>query len=148
LLYKITKNIDVSKFEGIDLPDFNSMLNKSNINLDKSGLDGIRGLEGMGGLEGLSGLAGLGGMGGLEGLSGLAGGLGGLGGLGGIGESLNKMMGGKLDEMMASMIEKTGVNYLEKMVEEENKKKEVKPLNAEQLDELEKFLKDQKLDMD
>jgi hypothetical protein len=142
---EITKNIDVSKFEGIDLPDFNSMLNKSNINLDKSGLDGIRGLEGMGGLEGLSGLAGLGGMGGLEGLSGLAGGL---GGLGGIGESLNKMMGGKLDEMMASMIEKTGVNYLEKMVEEENKKKEVKPLNAEQLDELEKFLKDQKLDMD
>lgn len=131
---EITKKIDISKLEGLNLPDINNFLDTSNIKMDK---DNLGGLSGLSGLEGLAGLAGMGG------LSGLSEGLGGK-----LGESLNKMMGGKFDEMMASVIEKTGADYLEKMVEEEKKKKEVKPLNDEQLKDLEEYLKDKTLDMD
>lgn len=156
---ELTKNIDMSKLEGLDLPDLNGMLNSSNINMDKAGLgDLMKGLNGMD-KEGLSGLmSGLGGMGGLSGQGGQdesAGGVsdlmsGGLGGLmsGKLGESLNKMMGGKLDDMVATLIEKQGVNMLDNMVKAEEEKKNQKPLTDKQIDELEEFLKNQKLDMD
>ena len=156
---ELTKNIDMSKLEGLDLPDLNGMLNSSNINMDKAGLgDLMKGLNGMD-KEGLSGLmSGLGGMGGLSGQGGQdesAGGVsdlmsGGLGGLmsGKLGESLNKMMGGKLDDMVATLIEKQGVNMLDTMVKAEEEKKNQKPLTDKQIDELEEFLKNQKLDMD
>lgn len=107
---EITKNIDTSKFEGLDLPDLTNMLDTSNINLDNGLLSGLS--EGLGGK---------------------------------LGESLNKMMGGKLDDMMSQLIEKQGVEYLEKMAKEEEKKKNVKPLSAEQYKDLEDMLKDAKL---
>jgi hypothetical protein len=203
---EITKNIDMSKLEGMELPDLNKMFDMSKLNemaaeagktenvdgapennstniserttglanlanlASQKGLGGAKGLEaltglmsGKGGMEGLAGLmsgkggmeglAGLmggmgGGKGGMEGLAGLAGGLSNLGGAGGIGESLNKMMGGKLDEIMASVIEKQGVSMLEKLNKDEEDKKNIKPLNEDQINELENYLKDKTLDMD
>jgi hypothetical protein len=56
------------------------------------------------------------------------------------------MMGGKLEEMMATMIEKQGVTMLEKLVADEEQKKNVKPLDDAQLKELEDYLKDKTLD--
>ena len=56
------------------------------------------------------------------------------------------MMGGKLDEMMATMIEKQGVTMLEKLVADEEEKKNVKPLDDDQMKQLEDYLKDKKLD--
>jgi len=153
---ELTKNIDMSKLEGLDLPDLNGMLNSSNINMDKAGLgDLMKGLNGMD-KEGLSGLmssmGGLAGMGGQDGESTGVNDLmsGGLGGLmsGKLGESLNKMMGGKLDDMVATLIEKQGVTMLDSMVKAEEDKKNQKPLTDKQIDELEEFLKNQKLDMD
>lgn len=129
---EITKNIDTSKLEGLELPDISSILGGGNVNAD----GGSGNSEG--GLAGLSGLAGLGGLGGDV--------LGGLGGLGGLKDSLNKMMGGKLDEMMATMIEKQGVTMLEKLVADEEEKKNVKPLDDDQMKQLEDYLKDKKLD--
>ena len=126
---EITKNIDISKLEGLELPDISNILGGANVNADGSGAGG--------GLAGLAGLSGLGGLGGLGD---------GLGGLGGLKDSLNKMMGGKLDEMMATMIEKQGVSMLEKLVADEEQKKNVKPLDDAQLKELEDYLKDKKLD--
>ena len=111
------------------------------------GKGGKGGAGGAGGMEALASLMG-GSNGGVGGLAGLAGGLSSLGGVGGIGESLNKMMGGKLDEIMASVIEKQGVSMLEKLNKDEQDKKNVKPLNEDQLNELEKYLKDTTLDMD
>lgn len=209
---EITKNIDMSKLEGMELPDLNKMFDMSKLNemaaeagkaenvdgvpennstnisektaglanlanlASQKGLGGAKGLEaltglmggmGGGGMEGLaglmSGMGGKGGMeglaglmsgkgggkgGGMEGLAGLAGGLSNLGGAGGIGESLNKMMGGKLDEIMASVIEKQGVSMLEKLNKDEEDKKNIKALNEDQLNELENYLKDKTLDMD
>jgi len=208
---EITKNIDMSKLEGMELPDLNNMFDMSKLNemaaeagkagnvdgvpennstnisektaglanlanlASQKGLGGAKGLEaltgliggmgggmggGKGGMEGLAGLmSGKGGMeglaglmgsgkGGMEGLAGLAGGLSNLGGAGGIGESLNKMMGGKLDEIMASVIEKQGVSMLEKINKDEEDKKNIKPLNEDQINELENYLKDKTLDMD
>jgi len=204
---EITKNIDMSKLEGMELPDLNNMFDMSKLNemaaeagkagnvdgvpennstnisektaglanlanlASQKGLGGAKGLEaltgliggmggGKGGMEGLAGLmSGKGGMeglaglmgsgkGGMEGLAGLAGGLSNLGGAGGIGESLNKMMGGKLDEIMASVIEKQGVSMLEKLNKDEEDKKNIKPLNEDQINELENYLKDKTLDMD
>ena len=130
---EITKNIDISKLEGLELPDISNILGGANVNADgsNSGGEGLAGLGGLGGLAGLSGLGGLG-----EGL----------GGLGGLKDSLNKMMGGKLEEMMATMIEKQGVTMLEKLVADEEQKKNVKPLDDAQLKELEDYLKDKTLD--
>jgi hypothetical protein len=150
---ELTKNIDMSKLEGLDLPDLNGMLNSSNINMDKAGLgDLMKGLNGMD-KEGLSGL--MSSMGGMSGQDGESTGVndlmsGGLGGLmsGKLGESLNKMMGGKLDDMVATLIEKQGVTMLDSMVKAEEDKKNQKPLTDKQIDELEEFLKNQKLDMD
>ena len=127
---EITKNIDISKLEGLELPDISNILGGANVNADGSNSGG-EGLAGIGGLAGLSGLGGLG-----EGL----------GGLGGLKDSLNKMMGGKLEEMMATMIEKQGVTMLEKLVADEEQKKNVKPLDDAQLKELEDYLKDKTLD--
>jgi len=206
---EITKNIDMSKLEGMELPDISKMFDMSKLNemaaeagktsgeadaagaqnnsknisektvglahlanlASQKGFGGAKGLEslgalsglmsgkgmeglaglmgGKGGMEGLAGLMeGKGGAGGMEGLAGLAGGLSSLGGAGGIGESLNKMMGGKLDEIMASVIEKQGVSMLEKLNKDEEDKKNIKPLNEDQLNELENYLKDKTLDMD
>jgi len=210
---EITKNIDMSKLEGMELPDISKMFDMSKLNEmaaeaakdgdDKGnnvpstntnirekpvGLDGLAslmggkggaggmealaglmggkggaggmealaglmggkgGVGGAGGMEALAGLmGGKGGAGGMEGLAGLAGGLSSLGGVGGIGESLNKMMGGKLDEIMASVIEKQGASMLEKLNKDEEDKKNIKPLNEDQLNELENYLKDKTLDMD
>lgn len=191
---EITKNIDMSKLEGMELPDLNKMFDMSKLNemaaeagktenvdgapennstnisektaglanlanlASQKGLGGAKGLEaltglmggmGGGGMESLAGLmSGMGGKGGMEGLAGLAGGLSNLGGAGGIGESLNKMMGGKLDEIMASVIEKQGVSMLEKLNKDEEDKKNIKALNEDQLNELENYLKDKTLDMD
>jgi hypothetical protein len=99
----------------------------------------------MGGLAGLAGQDGQDESGGVSDLMN-----GGLGGLmsGKFGESLNKMMGGKLDDMVATLIEKQGVNMLDTMVKAEEEKKNQKPLTDKQIDELEEFLKNQKLDMD
>jgi hypothetical protein len=134
---EITKNIDISKLEGLELPDISNILGGANVNADGTGSGG---LAGGGGLAGLAGLGGLGGLGSLGGLGDS------LGGLGGLKDSLNKMMGGKLDEMMATMIEKQGVTMLEKLVADEEQKKNVKPLDDDQLKELEDYLKDKKLD--
>ena len=130
---EITKNIDTSKLEGLELPDIGNILGGS------GGAEGAGGGgAGGGGFAGLAGLSGLGG--------GLGGGLGLGGGMDGLKESLNKMMGGKLDEMMATMIEKQGLTMLEKLVADEEQKKNVKPLDDAQLKELEDYLKDKKLD--
>lgn len=137
---EITKNIDTSKLEGLELPDLSSILGGANAEGSNEGV-GSNGGGGLGSLAGLSG----GGLSGLAGLAGL-GGDGGLGGLGGLKESLNKMMGGKLDEMMAAMIEKQGVTMLEKLVVDEEQKKNVKPLDEDQIKLLEDYLKDKKLD--
>jgi len=98
----------------------------------------------------------MGGGGGGEGGGGALGALGALGGLGGLGalssgasgitESLNKMTGGNLDNILASVIENTGSSMLEKMAEEAEKNKNKKPLTEEQIKELEEFLENQKLD--
>ncbi len=109
---EITKNIDTSKLEGLDLPDLSNILDTSNVNVD--GGNGI--------------------------LSGITEGLGGK-----LGESLNKMMGGKLDDVVATLIEKKGADMLEQMSKAEDDKNKVKPLDKDQFDELEEFLKDQKL---
>jgi len=136
---EITKNIDISKLEGLELPDLKDLLGSSNVNID-GGANIAGDLGGLGGLSSLLGGGGAGG-GGLDGLSSLLG-----GGEGGLKDSLNKMMGGKLDDMMASLIEKQGVSMLEKMVEDEQQKKNVKALDDDQIKELEDYLKDKKLD--
>jgi len=137
---ELTKNIDMSKLEGLNLPDLNSVLNKSNINMEKGGFSGMEGLGDL--MKGLSSGNGESSMNDL-----MSGGLGGLMS-GKIGESLNKMMGGKLDDMVASLIEKQGVDMLDKMAKAEEEKKNLKPLDEKQIDELEEFLKNQKLEMD
>lgn len=109
---EITKNIDTSKLEGLDLPDLSNILDTSNVNVESG-----------------SGL-----------LGGLTEGLGGK-----LGDSLNKMMGGKLDEVVATLIEKKGADMLEQMAKAEEEKNKVKPLDEQQFDELEEFLKNQKL---
>jgi hypothetical protein len=105
--------------------------------------DILKGMMGGGGGEG-------GGGGGALGALGALGGLGGLGalssGASGITESLNKMTGGNLDNILASVIENTGSSMLEKMAEEADKNKNKKPLTEEQIKELEEFLENQKLD--
>jgi len=128
---EITKNIDTSKLEGLELPDISNILGGANVSADGTGSGNSHQGGGLGGLAGLAGLGGLG-----DGLS----------GLGGLKDSLNKMMGGKLDEMMATMIEKQGVTMLEKLVADEEQKKNVKPLDDDQIKQLEDYLKDKKLD--
>jgi hypothetical protein len=108
---EITKNIDTSKFEGLDLPDLKGMMDTSNINMENGILSGLT--EGIGGK---------------------------------LGESLNKMMGGKFEDMMAQVIEKQGADFIEKMAKEEADKNNVKPLNADQYNQLEELLKNEKLD--
>jgi len=107
--------------------------------------DILKGMMGGGG-----GGEGGGGGGGALGALGALGGLGGLGalsgGASGITESLNKMTGGNLDNILASVIENTGSSMLEKMAEEADKNKNKKPLTEDQIKELEEFLENQKLD--
>jgi len=90
-----------------------------------------------------------GGGGGLGSALGALGGLGGLGALagkGGITESLNKMTGGGLDNILASVIENQGSAMLEKMAEDAEKNKNKQPLTEAQIKELEEYLENQKLD--
>jgi len=91
-----------------------------------------------------------GGGGGLGGALGALGGLGGLGalagGAGGITDSINKMTGGGLDNILASVIENQGSAMLEKMAEDADKNKNKQPLTEAQIKELEEYVANQKLD--
>lgn len=120
---ELTKNIDVSKLEGLDLPDISKMMDGSKLNMNA-----MAEMAGMGGAEGgLNGIL-------QQGLSGK------------LGESLNAMTGGKLEEMMASVIENQGADMLEKMAKEAEEKQNQKPLTEDQIKELEDYLKNDKLD--
>jgi hypothetical protein len=137
---ELTKNIDTSKLEGLNLPDISKLIDPSKLSGESGALNGLA--EQMGGLSGL-----MSGQGGAEGAMGAMGGLSGLMN-GKLGESLNNMMGGKLNDIMASVIENQGASMLEKMAKEAEEKQNQKPLTDEQIKELEDYLKNQKLDMD
>jgi hypothetical protein len=102
-------------------------------------------MGGGGGGEGGGG-GGLGALGALGGLGGLGAVLGGGANGGGITDSINKMTGGALDNVMASVIESQGSTMLENMVKDAEEKKNMKPLNEQQIKELEDYLANQKLD--
>jgi hypothetical protein len=93
----------------------------------------------------MTGGGGGGGGGGGLGALGALGALGGLGGEGGITNSLNKMTGGALDNVLASVIENQGSSMLEKMAADAEESKNKKPLTPDQIKELEEYLANQKI---
>ena len=109
---EITKSIDVSKLNGIELPDISNLLDKS-----KGGEMG----ELFGNLGQLNGK---------------------------LGDSLNSILGGNFDDMMSKLIEKQGVDLLDKAVKDAEAKQNMKPLTEEQIKELEEYLKNDKLGLD